>query len=48
MFVNYLMKQFTIYLGMVTILLLNVMEVFSVDGGQARKKYFDIVSMLKK
>ena len=33
MFVNCLLKQFAICLRMVAILLLNVMEVFSVDGG---------------
>ena len=33
LFVNCLVKQFAICLGMVTILLLNVMEVFSVGGG---------------
>ena len=32
-FVNCLVKQFAIYLGVVAILLLNVMEVFSVGGG---------------
>ena len=32
-FVNYLLKQFAICLGVVVILLLNVMEVFSVGGG---------------
>ena len=32
-FVNCLLKQFTICLGVVVILLLNVMEVFSVCGG---------------
>ena len=32
-FVNGLVKQFTIYLGVVVILLLNVMDVFSVGGG---------------
>ena len=32
-FVNCLVQQFAIYLGMVAILLLNVMEVFSVGGG---------------
>ena len=32
-FMNCLVKQFAICLGMVVILLLNVMEVFSVDGG---------------
>ena len=32
-FVNYLVKQFAICLGLVVILLLNVMEVFSVGGG---------------
>ena len=32
-FVNCLVKQFAIYLGVVVILLLNVMEVFSVGGG---------------
>ena len=32
-FVNSLVKQFAIYLGVVAILLLNVMEVFRVDGG---------------
>ena len=32
-FVNYLVKQFAICLSMVVILLLNVMEVFSVGGG---------------
>ena len=32
-FVNCLVKQFAICLGVVAILLLNVMEVFSVDGG---------------
>ena len=31
-FVNCLVKQFTIYLGVVAILLLNVMEVFSMAG----------------
>ena len=32
-FVNCLVKQFTICFGVVVILLLNVMEVFSVGGG---------------
>ena len=32
-FVNRLVKQFAICLGVVAILLLNVMEVFSVGGG---------------
>ena len=32
-FVNCLVKQFAIYLGVVVILLLNVMEVFSVGRG---------------
>ena len=32
-FVNCLVKQFAICLGMVAILLLNVMEVFNVGGG---------------
>ena len=32
-FVNCLVKQFSICLGVVVILLLNVMEVFSVGGG---------------
>ena len=32
-FVNCLVKQFAICLGVVAILLLNVMEVFSVGGG---------------
>ena len=32
-FVNCLMKQFVICLGVVVILLLNVMDVFSVGGG---------------
>ena len=32
-FVNYLVKQFAICLGVVVILLLNIMEVFSVGGG---------------
>ena len=32
-FVNCLVKQFVICLGVVAILLLNVMEVFSVGGG---------------
>ena len=32
-FVNYLVKQFTICLGVVVILLLNVMDVFSVGEG---------------
>ena len=32
-FMNYLMKQFAICLGVVVILLLNVLKVFSVDGG---------------
>ena len=32
-FVNYLMKQFAMCLGVVYILLLNVMDVFSVGGG---------------
>ena len=32
-FVNYLVKQFAIYLAVVVILLLNVMEVFSECGG---------------
>ena len=31
-FVNYLVKQFVMCLGVVSILLLNVMEVFSVCG----------------
>ena len=33
MFVNYLVKQFALCLGVVVVLLLNVMEVFSVGGG---------------
>ena len=33
LFVNCLVKQFAIYLGVVSVLLLNVMEVFSVGGG---------------
>ena len=33
MFVNCLVKQFAICLGVVVILLLNVMDVFSVGGG---------------
>ena len=33
MFVNCLVKQFAMCLGVVAILLLNVMEVFSVGGG---------------
>ena len=33
MFVNFLVKQFAMCLGVVAILLLNVMEVFSVCGG---------------
>ena len=33
LFVNCLVKQFAICLGVVPILLLNVMDVFSVDGG---------------
>ena len=32
-FVNCLVKQFAMCLGVVTILLLNVLEVFSVGGG---------------
>ena len=32
-FVNYLMKQFAMCLGVVAILLLNVIDVFSVGGG---------------
>ena len=32
-FVNCLVKQFAIWFGVVAILLLNVMEVFSVGGG---------------
>ena len=32
-FVNCLVKQFVMCLGMIAILLLNVMYVFSVDGG---------------
>ena len=32
-FVNCLLKQFTMFLGVVAILLLNVMDVFSVCGG---------------
>ena len=32
-FVNCLVKQFAMYLGVVAILLFNVMEVFSVGGG---------------
>ena len=32
-FVNCLVKQFAIYLGVIAILLLNVMAVFSVGGG---------------
>ena len=32
-FVNCLLKQFAMCLGMVTVLLLNVMNVFSVGGG---------------
>ena len=34
-FVNCLVKQFAMYLGVVAILLLNVMDVFSVCGGGA-------------
>ena len=33
MFVNYLVKQFVIFSGVVVILLLNVMEVLSMGGG---------------
>ena len=33
MFVNCLMKKFAICLGVVAVLLLNVMDVFSVGGG---------------
>ena len=33
MFVNCLVKQFAICLGVVAVLLLNVMDVFSVGGG---------------
>ena len=33
MFVNCLMKQYAMCLGVVAVLLLNVMDVFSVDGG---------------
>ena len=32
-FVNCLLKQFAMCLGVIAILLLNVMNVFSVDGG---------------
>ena len=32
-FVNCLVEQFAMYLGVVAILLLNVMDVFTVDGG---------------
>ena len=32
-FVNCFVKQFAMYLGVVAILLLNVMDVFSVGGG---------------
>ena len=32
-FVNCLVKQFVMCLGVVAVLLLNVMDVFSVDGG---------------
>ena len=32
-FINCLVKQFAMCLGVVAILLLNVMDVFSVDGG---------------
>ena len=32
-FVNYLVKQFAMFLGVVAILLLNVMEVFTLCGG---------------
>ena len=32
-FVNYLVKQFAMTLGVVAVLLLNVMDVFSVRGG---------------
>ena len=32
-FVNWLMKQFVMCLGVVAVLLLNVMDVFSVGGG---------------
>ena len=35
-FVNYLVKQFTLCLGVVVILLFNVMEVFSVCVGHVR------------
>ena len=40
-FVNYLVKQFTIYLGVVVTLFLNVTEVLSVGGGALldRHKY---------
>ena len=33
MFVNCLVKQFAMCLGVVAVLLLNVMDVFSMDGG---------------
>ena len=38
LFVNCLVKQFAIFLGVVVILLLNVMEVLSVGGGALLEK----------
>ena len=39
-FVNCLVKQFAMYMGVVAILLLNVMEVFSVCGGALLDRVF--------
>ena len=47
--VNCLVKQFAIRLGVVVILLLNVMEVFSVGGGALLDRpfmVFEIMSVL--
>ena len=49
-FVNCLMKQFAIRLGVFAILLLNVMDLFSVDGGDPFDKpswiYCHLISIL--
>ena len=49
MFMNCLVKQFAIFLGVVAILLLNVMEVFSVGEGALLDKacmVFQIICVL--
>ena len=38
-FANYLLKQFTMCLGVVPMFLLNVMDVFSVGGGPLDRPY---------